>query len=221
MHTEWKTCTRVWCTALLLCVFWTTQALGASWMVRAKWVPDGDTIFLASGEKIRLKGIDCPETSHGGKAAQYYAKEARKYMWRLVRKKDLRVDTRQLQADRFGRIVTYVYLPDGRLLNRVMVENGYAFCFPYGKNLDAVQKDLVRSQKRAMNSLRGMWGRVLRLPAASRPYVGNRNSRRFHALKCPYGKKISRKNRVDFSTLRQAFYVGYAPCRSCTPWPAK
>ncbi len=221
MDTGFKSCVGCWCTALLLCILLVAPVEAASRVVRARWVPDGDTMHLVSGEKIRIKGIDCPETSHGKQKAQYYAREARRYLWRLIRGKNLRVDTEQMQTDRFGRLVAYVYLPDGRLVNRVMVEEGYAFCFPHTKRLDAIQKDLVRSQQRAMNSFRGMWARVLRLPVARRACVGNRSSRRFHLLTCPYGKKIRLENRVTFSTLRQAFYAGYAPCRSCTPWPGQ
>jgi len=220
MHIGWNICSRIWSLVFLLSVFLSCPAHGASWTVRARWVPDGDTIFLVSGEKIRLKGIDCPETAHGGKKTQFYAKEARRYLWRLIRNQDLRVDTRDLGADRFGRIVTYVYLPDGRMVNRVLVENGYAFCFPYAKDAaDPRQQDFLRVQQRAMNGLRGMWARILRMPAANEPYVGNSHSRRFHARGCRYAKTISPKNRIPFSTLRQAFYAGYAPCRTCTPWP--
>ncbi|MDD2219915.1 MAG: thermonuclease family protein [Desulfoplanes sp.] len=213
-------CSRIWSIVFLVSLLMYSPAHGASWTVRAKWVPDGDTLFLVSGEKIRLKGIDCPETAHDGKNAQFYAKEARRYLWRLIRNQDLLVDTRDIGADRFGRIVTYVYLPDGRLLNRVLVENGYAFCFPHAKDAaDSLQQDFLRAQQRAMNGLRGMWARILRIPAANKSYIGNSSSRRFHALNCRYARKIRPKNRVVFSTLRQAFYAGYAPCRTCTPWP--
>jgi micrococcal nuclease len=191
----------------------------ADWTISVRSVPDGDTLFLTSGEKLRIKGIDCPEMGHDGYPSQYYAKEARSYLWRLVRGRQLRVETAEMGADRFGRIVTHVYLSDGRSISHVLVENGYAFCFPHGKHLGKEHEILLTAQQRAMNGLRGMWARVLRMPAATKAYVGNTNSHRFHTCECPYGKQISPKNRTSFSSLRQAFYAGFAPCRSCTPWP--
>jgi len=194
-------------------------ASAADWTITVRFVPDGDTLFLTSGEKLRIKGIDCPEIGHDGRPSQYYAKEARAYLWRLVRGRQLRVETSEMGADRFGRIVTQVYLPDGRSISHLLVENGYAFCFPHGKHPGKEYEILLTAQQRAMNGLRGMWAKVLRMPAASRSYVGNTNSRRFHTRDCRFGKQISSKNRTFFSSLRQAFYAGFAPCRSCTPWP--
>ena len=214
-----KIITRVTFALLLGFMLLESLAQAADWTVSARYVPDGDTLFLSTGEKIRLQGIDCPEMGHDGRPAQYYAKEARKYLWRLVRGQDLRIDTRYMKADRFGRIVTQVFLPDGRSLGRVLVENGYAFCYPHGKHPGKEHEALLALQQRAMNGLRGMWARVLRMPAAGKGYVGNRNSHRFHTRSCRFGKKIGPKNRVAFSSLRQAFYAGFAPCRSCTPWP--
>lgn len=194
-------------------------ASAADWSISVRFVPDGDTLVLTSGEKLRIRGIDCPETGHEGRPSQYYAKEARGYLWRLVRGQRLRVETREMGADRFGRILAPVYLPDGRSIAQVLVENGYAFCFPHGKHPGQEHDALLTAQQRAMNGLRGMWARVLRIPAAAKAYVGNTNSQRFHTGTCPYGKQISPRNKISFSSLRQAFYAGFAPCRSCTPWP--
>ncbi|WP_462323495.1 thermonuclease family protein [Desulfoplanes sp.] len=204
----------------LIAIFWVSSVDAADWTVRVRYVPDGDTLFLATGERLRIKGIDCPETGHDDHPAQYYAGEARNYLWRLVKGRDLYVDTRSLRTDRFGRIVTPVLLPDGRSVGRVLVENGYAFCYPHGRRPGRQHRDLLAAQRRAMNGLRGMWARILRIPAAGVGYVGNKNSHRFHTRDCKYGKQIGRRNTVYFSGLRQAFYAGFAPCRSCTPWPA-
>jgi micrococcal nuclease len=211
----------VWAIVLTVvaATLWGVSALAAEWIVRARYVPDGDTLFLLSGEKVRLEGIDCPELRHDGRPSQYYAREARNYLWRLVRGQDLCVHTRDIRADRFGRIVAPVYLPDGRSISLVLVENGYAFCYAHKKEMDSRQAALLAAQQRAMNRLRGMWARVLRMPAAGERYVGSRNSRRFHTLTCGFGRQISARNKVVFSDLRQAFYAGFAPCRSCTPWP--
>ncbi len=204
------------CCILILCC---PVLEAADWTFRVSYVPDGDTLFLETGEKIRIKGIDCPEMGHDGHKNQYYAKEARNYLWQLVQKQKLRADTKSVKADRFARLLAQVYLPDGRSLGRILVENGYAFYYPHGKGLSKEDAALLKLQQQAMNGQHGMWARILRMPAALSRYVGNAHSRRFHTLSCRYGKKMKRKNRVEFSDIRQAFYAGFAPCRACTPWP--
>jgi len=44
--------------------------------LRCTRVVDGDTIILSNGEKVRLIGLDIPETKHPRKPVEYYGKEA-------------------------------------------------------------------------------------------------------------------------------------------------
>ena len=39
-------------------------------------VVDGDTLKLSNGERIRLIGVDTPETKHPNKPVEYFGKEA-------------------------------------------------------------------------------------------------------------------------------------------------
>jgi micrococcal nuclease len=65
-----------------------------------------------------------------------------------------------------------------------------------------------------MQDRRGMW-REWRENEGR--YVGNRNSRRFHAAACPEVKRISPQNRTFFSKRWDAFWSGYSPSRECLP----
>ena len=200
---------------LLLC----GPAWAGSWDVRVRWVPDGDTLYLESGQKVRLKGIDAPESGGEKAPAQYHAFKSRQGLVGLVENRTLRIEAETLDADRFGRILAYVRLPDNRMLNRVLIERGLAFFYPHPGQAQPHQEKLLRSQKRAMHERRGFWGRILTMPAARDRYIGNSNSLRFHSLDCTYGQRIKQSNRVEFPGLRQAFSAGYAPGRNCTPWP--
>ncbi len=216
----WKTCRQIVCVSLLaVFILLVSQVQAGERTVRAGFVPDGDTLFLTNGDKVRIKGVDCPEMGHEGRPAQYYAQEARQYLQQLVRGKELRLDTRAMKKDRFGRLVTSVVLPDGRSLGMVMVAQGYAFCYPHGKHPGREHEALVVVQQRAIKALQGMWARILAMPAAKKRYVGNTTSHRFHTRSCRYGKQIRPANRVVFAGIRQAFDAGFAPCRACTPWP--
>ena len=57
-------------------------------------------------------------------------------------------------------------------------------------------KQLLKAQREAMTAEKGMWRHW---QEAGEGYIGNRRSRRFHLKRCPFGQKISRKNRVYFS----------------------
>ncbi len=48
-------------------------------------------------------------------------------------------------------------------------------------------------------------------------YVGNKSTKKFHRLNCPWGRKISAHNNVYFKTREEAVKQGYIPCKVCNP----
>ncbi len=107
------------------------------------YVIDGDTIKVMYGgrrESVRLIGIDAPESRKNGKALKDSArsgndvaaivsqgKEAKKYVRGLVGKGDtVRIEFDAEKRDRYRRLLGYVYLADGRMLNDLVIRNGYA-----------------------------------------------------------------------------------------------
>ena len=90
---------------------------------------DGDTIVLNGGERVRLLGIDSPESVNRRQPIQCFAREASKFLSDLTINKVVRVEHEGRKKDRYGRTVAYVYLEDGTLLNAVMVERGFAFAY--------------------------------------------------------------------------------------------
>ena len=205
---------------LFFCVFCGAFNVNAArWQVRVKKVFDGDTVVLMTGETVRLQGIDAPEIGHDGEKDQYFAREAKSFLERLVRGRTLTIETRELSADRFGRILAYLYISDRECVNEMMVANGMAFCFPHKGQDEEKMARLLSVQRSAMNGLRGFWARILSMKAARDRYVGNKKSKRFHTMQCGFGRRIYYKNKILFSSLREAFYAGFAPCRKCTVWP--
>ena len=90
---------------------------------RVTRIVDGDTFWI-SGQDVRIRvwGLDAPETNRPGGAAATAA------MTRLVSGQVLHC--RQRDIDRFGRIVGQCFLPDGRDITREMIRSGTAteFC---------------------------------------------------------------------------------------------
>jgi micrococcal nuclease len=117
-------------------------------------VVDGDTIVLAGLGAVRLIGVDTPEV-HGrrecfGRQASSFTKRVlapgRPVVYRLGR------DDR----DRYGRALAYVWLPDGRLFNAMLVRQGYAVPLAIPPNLDYAVR-FRRGAKRARDERLGLW----------------------------------------------------------------
>jgi len=113
--------------ALLLLVV--VPAALASESGKVVGVVDGDTLKVELGgtvERIRLIGVDTPETVHPQKPVEFFGKEASAFARRLAEgqvvrlEKDPTGDTR----DKYGRLLRYVFLPDGTLLNAEIISPG-------------------------------------------------------------------------------------------------
>ena len=97
-------------------------------------VVDGDTIVVSPNEKVRLIGVDTPETVHPNKAVACFGKEAKQFTSELVEGKTVRlvldkVNTQRRHKDRYGRTLAYAYLADGTMLNRELIRQGYAHAY--------------------------------------------------------------------------------------------
>lgn len=97
-------------------------------------VVDGDTIVVSPHEKVRLIGVDTPETVHPSKAVECFGKEAKEFTRSAVEGKTVllvfdRANSARHHKDKYGRILAYVYLEDGAMLNRELVRQGFAHAY--------------------------------------------------------------------------------------------
>jgi micrococcal nuclease len=117
---------------------------------------DGDTLWLSEIGKVRLIGVDTPEVygeveCFGRKASGFVERTAP--LGNEVRYR-LGVDER----DRYGRALAYVWLHDGRFLNRLLVARGYAQPMTVPPNVE-YEDVFVRAAALAREAGRGLWGR--------------------------------------------------------------
>ncbi|MET0971853.1 MAG: thermonuclease family protein [Thermoleophilaceae bacterium] len=117
---------------------------------------DGDTLWLSGVGKVRLIGIDTPEV-FGDR--ECFGREASAFVERTVPLgTPVRYRLGVEERDRYGRALAYVWLGDGRFLNRLLAARGYALPLTIPPNVE--YEDLfVRAARRARAAGRGLWGR--------------------------------------------------------------
>jgi micrococcal nuclease len=123
-------------------------------------VIDGDTIVVETAdtqEKVRLIGVDTPETVHPSKPVEYFGKEASEFTHKKVEGKRVRLEYDWRSRDKYGRLLAYVYIEDGTFLNAEIIRKGYGFA--YTRYPFKYLEDFRRYEKEARRNNRGLWGR--------------------------------------------------------------
>ena len=101
-------------------------------------VVDGDTLIVRDVGRVRLIGVDTPESVHPNRPVEFFGREASAFTKRLVAGKRVRLEYDQRRTDRYGRTLAYVHLPDGTFVNAEIIRRGYGHAytrFPF-KHLD-------------------------------------------------------------------------------------
>ena len=117
-------------------------------------VVDGDTVELSGVGKARLIGIDTPEV-YGG--AECYGREASAYAKRQLEGETVSYTVGRDERDRYGRVLVYVWLADGRSFNALLVARGYAQPLTIQPNDDYADL-FVRLSRLARERGAGLWG---------------------------------------------------------------
>lgn len=124
-------------------------------------IVDGDTFWIDNGtekgEKIRLIGIDAPESQKRFKKDKgYFGKESKEYLTKLISDKKVRLEYDVTKLDRFGRTLAYVYLEDRTFINAELVKNGYAVVMTVPPNVKYTDL-FLKLQSEARENVRGLW----------------------------------------------------------------
>lgn len=131
---------------------------GAAEVVR---VVDGDTIVVrldGGEERVRLLGIDTPESVDPRSPVECFGKEAAAHTASLLPVGTPVRLVRDVEArDRYDRLLAYVYrVDDGTFVNLRLVEDGYAAVLTYPPNV-AHADEFVAAASQAREAGRGLW----------------------------------------------------------------
>jgi len=179
-----------------------------------KYVYDGDTVLMDTQEKLRYLGIDAPEMGSRGKKNEFMAIESRDFNLRLVGQSWVKLEFDREKKDRHGRLLGYVFLENGDMVNALLVRKGLASVLIKRPNLKYLDL-LIHNQRLAMEEKLGIWRKAIIKP--ENYYLGSSKSFRFHRPGCPFSRKILSHNLVRFKRYRDAFWEGFSPCKRCGP----
>ena len=134
-------------------------------------ISDGDTIWIRDsveypyGQKVRLIGIDCPESvapenylKTTGKSNTTMGQHISDYVDRLMRGKDVYLEYDVRTEDKYGRLLAYVFLdPNGNeMLQDILISNGFAQLDTVPPNIK-YEQHFYELQMDARQQKKGIW----------------------------------------------------------------
>ena len=121
---------------------------------------DGDTIVLGIDgveERVRFIGMDTPEIAHREKPAEYFANEATEHLKQILSKhKITKLEYDVIKRDKYGRLLAYLFLDNGEMLNEKMVKDGYAYLLTIPPNVKYNER-FQSAIKYAREDSLGLW----------------------------------------------------------------
>jgi len=150
--------------SFLLCLLFSTSILAAcpqsSWhkTVTLKYINDGDTVTLDTGQLVRFIGINTPEIDHiNQRQSEPFALAAKRLLEEQVKVGDkLHLVFDQTKFDRYGRLLAYVFTQAGTNLGLLQLRAGLARHWVIGKN-DLFWQCFQDEERQARLMKKGVW----------------------------------------------------------------
>lgn len=208
-----------------------------------KKIVDGDTLDVLIDnrpKRIRLIGVDTSELHESDKLIrdakrsscteaelQELGAQATQFVSRLLSPGDsVRLEYGRRRYDDYRRMLAFVWLPDGRLLNELLLCEGYAQALLHHVFRSDYRTRFQQCGQQAQAENKGVWSagcwtttRSSQLnpnePRSDGIVRGNRKSRIYHLPECPHYHRLSPANTVSFATEAEAQESGYRKAKNC------
>lgn len=118
-------------------------------------VIDGDTIDVIINnetKRVRYIGVNTPERD------RCFYEEAKNFNSSLVLNKKIKLEKDVSESDKYGRLLRYVYLENGTMVNEKLVAEGYALVSTFPPDVK-YQDRFLEAQKKARDESRGLWSK--------------------------------------------------------------
>lgn len=119
-------------------------------------VVDGDTLLMRDGKRVRLVGVDTPETVKENTPVEPWGPEATRFTREFVAAGEVRLQFDRERTDRFGRYLAYVWVGE-RMLNEELLRAGLARWERHFDYNSSMKSRFRRAQQDAQQARRGLW----------------------------------------------------------------
>jgi micrococcal nuclease len=150
-------------------------------------VVDGDTVDLNNTERIRLSGINTPETG------ECYYQEAKDKLKELVLNKEVFLEKDISNKGNYGRLLRYIHI-EKEIANDILVIEGYAKVYDKYKSDTKRYSQLKKLEALAIQNNLGVWS--CKDPKENCLFVSSKNSEKYHTTNCKYSKRIKQENLI-------------------------
>lgn len=132
---------------------------------RVSRVVDGDTLDVENSQgtiRIRLIGVNTPESVAPNRPDECYGKEASGYVTQVMLGSTvtLELDRDKPLEDKYGRVLAYVRKSDGTLLNKEIIEKGYGYEYTYQGEKYAYSQEFKKAESFARENTLGLWAQA-------------------------------------------------------------
>lgn len=130
---------------------------------RIERVVDGDTLIVAGLDRVRLMGVNAPESVKPDHPVEPFGPEASAFTKQFLAVGEARLQFDHERVDQYGRTLAYVWVGD-KLLNEELVRQGLARAEMQYHYSQAMKRRFREAQDEARGAHRGIWSQ----PAAGR-----------------------------------------------------
>ena len=150
-------------------------AFDTSRLYRVERVIDCDTLLLEGGTRIRLLGVNTPETKHPDRPREPLGLEAAAFTRRHTEGRSVSLRFDRERRDRYHRVLAYVYQGDW-FLNEELIRAGYSRAetrFPYSGTM---KRRFRQAEKQARAEGRGRWAKETKVSNTPATHRGARST---------------------------------------------
>ena len=121
-------------------------------------VVDGDTLLMTNAWRVRLLGVDTPETVKPNHPVEPWGPEASQFTREFVKDGLVRLRFDREREDKYGRRLAYVFVGD-RMLNEELILAGLSPAKTYFNYSPDFKRRFVAAEKEAQAARRGIWSK--------------------------------------------------------------
>lgn len=125
---------------------------------RVRRAVDGDTLLLEDGQRVRLIGVDTPESVKPDTPVEPWGPEASNFTKQFLReaRNTVRLEFDRERTDDYGRLLAYVYAGE-RMLNEELLRQGLGTALLRHPYAQAMKDRFKAAQREAQQANRGIW----------------------------------------------------------------